>query len=163
MKKMLIIAALFACALGADAFAEESNYTLTTSTAATPPSGYNAAGSIPLRNSWKGIGVGVYDYRDGGTSDNELLTSQIRVRAWIFNASYLSPDAGQGWIRWPQLDGEGVVDAGAGGVLGQFIEIAPPVAGGLSTTDAGLYYTVENAIMDDGGTPVLRVKLITLY
>lgn len=158
MKKMMLLGFLM---LAAVALAGESTYTLTSSTQATAPSGASQTGAIAIANTWKGVGVAIFDQRDGGAGDVELIQSQVRGRAWLYNAAYANPDGGGGWLRYPALDAVGVSDAGAGGVAGQFVEVAPAVAGGLSGDK--LYSTTENVLLEDGGTPVHKVTITTLY
>ena len=136
MKKMMLLGFLM---LAAVALAGESTYTLTSSTQATAPSGASQTGAIAIANTWKGVGVAIFDQRDGGAGDVEL----IRTIAAANDRTV------------------GVSDAGAGGVAGQFVEVAPVVAGGLSGDK--LYYTTENVLLEDGGTPVHKVTITTLY
>lgn len=160
----LIIASL---ALATLALAEETSYTLTSSTQATAPSGASQTGaSAAIANGWKGVGVAIYDVRDGGNYDNNLIFSQVRAWAWVYNSTYLAPDGGNGWVRFPALDVQGPADAGAGGVYGVYLSAAPVVDSAL--INQRLYYTTENitAANLDGGadiTPVHRVTINTLY
>lgn len=80
MKKMMLLGFLM---LAAVALAGESTYTLTSSTQATAPSGASQTGAIAIANTWKGVGVAIFDQRDGGAGDVELIQSQVRGRLSI--------------------------------------------------------------------------------
>lgn len=154
--------------VSAIALAGESTYTLTAATASTQPVGASQTGALALTNGFRGVSVGIFDQRDGSVLDIDPINTAVRGYAWIYSSTFLQPDGGGGWLRYSDLDVQGIADAGgiatAGteGVEGQWMQHVNTVTGGL--IDYKLYYTTGGTVGSaDGGSPTHRVTIVTHY
>lgn len=171
LNRLLMLAVIFS--LGAVALAGESTYSLTSTTALVAPSGAAQSGAITITNGWRGVSVGIFDQRDGSVGDIDQINSAVRGYAWIYEAAAVQSDGGGGWLRFSQLDVQGIADAGGiaaigtEGVQGQWMQVPsttiyPSPTGGL--IDYKLYYTTGGTVISaDAGTPTHKVTIVTHY
>ncbi len=163
--RLLILATLFALAASV-AVAGSSSYLLNGTNQTTAPSGASQTGAITIANGFRGVGVAIADFNDGG-ADQDLISGAVRGYAWIYSSSNVNPDGGAGWLRYPRLDVQGIADAGGAaaagqnGVQGQFFTIDPVVTSGFFAQK--LYYTTSGVTYDDAGVAVHQVTITTLY